>query len=138
MIKIIYSIILLSCFSTYTIAQNQGKSKTGNGQHNRNPHAVGDTTNHKGQMGPNATPEQKAEGRANKLTQQLSLTPEQNTKLKSLFLQHEQDMKALFAKHEQDINAIFTPEQKVKYDSMKGSHSMHGGGKGPNRKGGNK
>src|SRR6185437_11007653 len=74
------------------------------------------------------TPEQKAENKANKLSQQLSLTPDQTKQLNMLYLQCDLQLdslrkqeKALRTKKEDGLKQILTPEQYKAYQDTKTS-----------------
>ncbi len=152
--KLIYCVVLLSGVSTFVLAQTPPPAQPNQGPAQR-------------QAGPNHEPrkpgpissEERAERRASRLTKELSLTPEQTTKVKALFLQQEKemdsareksasatdksgirgDMKALHEKHEQELKAILTPEQNTKWEAMqterKENRQHHGGGRDSTRNG---
>ena len=75
---------------------------------------------------PKLTPEQRAQRRTDRLTQNLSLTPEQASQVKAKFLLAESirqsnsaDAQKSRQQLDDDINAILTPEQQTKYEELK-------------------
>jgi hypothetical protein len=75
---------------------------------------------------PKLTPEQRAQKRTDRLTQNLSLTPEQASQVKAKFLLAESirqtnsaDAQKSRQQLDDDINAILTSEQQVKYKELK-------------------
>lgn len=72
------------------------------------------------------TPEQRAENKADKLTQELSLTAEQTQQLKAIFLECDVQLdslnkqeKAVKAKREADLKKVLTPDQYNAYKDAK-------------------
>lgn len=75
---------------------------------------------------PKRTPEERANLMIKKMTQELVLTPDQQTKMKALVLKREQERearmkeeKARMEKIDADIKAILTPEQYQKFQQRK-------------------
>jgi len=75
---------------------------------------------------PKLTPEQRAQKRTDRLTQNLNLTPDQASQVKAKFLLAESirqtnsaDAQKSRQQLDDDINAILTPEQQVKYKELK-------------------
>ena len=76
--------------------------------------------------GPKRTPEERASKMTERMTKELVLTADQQTKMKALLLKHEQDRearmkeeKARMEKTDAEIKAILTPEQYQKYEQKK-------------------
>ena len=75
---------------------------------------------------PKRTPEERAAKMTERMTKELVLTPDQQTKMKALILKHEQDRearmqeeKARMDKKDTEIKAILTPEQYLKFQQKK-------------------
>ena len=81
------------------------------------------------------TPEQKANNQVQKLSQELSLTPEQTTQIKAIYLECDQQLdslkqqeKAVREKKKASLKQVLTPEQYNTYmDTQKrGGRKAHG------------
>jgi Spy/CpxP family protein refolding chaperone len=76
--------------------------------------------------GAKRTPEERASKMTERMTKELVLTADQQTKMKALLFKHEQERearmkeeKARMEKTDMDIKAILTPDQYQKYEQKK-------------------
>jgi Spy/CpxP family protein refolding chaperone len=60
--------------------------------------------------------------RAEHLTKELGLNPEQKTKVEAIFEAQKEKSKALHEETHASLKAIFTPEQLTKFEAMQAKH----------------
>lgn len=78
------------------------------------------------QEGPPKTPEERADNITKRLTKELALTADQQTKVKAIVLERESEMKkdreaakANRDKHDAEMKAVLTPDQYQKFEAKK-------------------
>ena len=61
----------------------------------------------------------RVENRIERMTEQLDLTTEQQTKIKSMFEEHQQERATMRERMHKNINAVLTAEQQSKFKALR-------------------